>query len=160
MRKSNREIKEQEGLNAVLEKSGVCRLALNTPEGAPYIVPLNYGYEVSENGKLTLYFHCAKEGRKLDLIHKDSRCGFEMDCSHELETGELACQYTFYFESIIGTGMISIVEDNDERIHGLKVLMRHYGGEGKTIDERALALTTVLRLDAVSYCGKRHERKN
>jgi len=51
------------------------------------------------------------------------------------------------------------VEDSAERIHGLNVLMRHYGSNGKDFSEHALALTTVLRLDAAEYCGKRHKRK-
>jgi len=159
VRKSNREIKEQTELAAVLEKSQVCRVALNTPEGVLYIVPLNYGYEFNGDGKLTLYFHCANEGKKLDLIRRDDRCGFEIDCSHELQAGDLACEYTFYFESIIGSGSISIVEDDVGRMHGLNALMRHYGGEGKAFSEHSLTLTTVLRLDVAEYCGKRHARK-
>ena len=159
MRKSNREITNQAELNAVLEKCEVCRIAMNTPEGAPYIVPLTFGYEVGADGELTLYFHCANEGRKLDLLRRDSRCGFELDGSHELQLGELACDYAYHFESIIGSGKISVVTDSDERLHGLNVLMRHYGGEGKTFTEHALNLTTVLRLDVTEYCGKRHAKR-
>jgi len=160
MRKSNREIKDFSELTAVLQKGDVCRIALNTPDGFPYIVPLNYGYEYSSDGALTLYFHCANDGRKLDLIRGDARVGFEVDCSHELVSGDLACEYTFHFESIIGTGNISILCNHDERIHGLNVLMRHYGGEDKAFNDHALSLTTVLRLDVDNYCGKRHARRS
>lgn len=37
----------------------------------PYIIPLNYGYTY-EDGKLVIYFHCAKEGRKLDILKKNN----------------------------------------------------------------------------------------
>ena len=79
-----------------------------------------------------------------------------MDCSHQLLTGELACQYTMNFESIIGSGLIEIVSDPDERITGLNALMQHYSGRGDwSFDPKALAKTTVLRLKAVEFCGKR-----
>jgi nitroimidazol reductase NimA-like FMN-containing flavoprotein (pyridoxamine 5'-phosphate oxidase superfamily) len=133
----------------------VCRVAFNTLDGAPYIVPLNFGYEISESGILTIYFHGANEGRKLDLLNHDARVGFELDCAHELQSADLACKYTFRFESIIGSGNIAVLSDATERIHGLNVLMSHYGGDGKMFDESALAVTTVLRLDVAEYCGKR-----
>jgi len=34
----------------------------------PYIVPMNYGY-VYENEKLTLFFHGAKEGKKIGILN-------------------------------------------------------------------------------------------
>jgi len=156
MRKQNREIAQRSGILDVLEQAQVCRVALNTPEGGPYIVPLNYGYRLDEDGVLTLYFHCANEGRKLDLIRADGRCGFQLDCAHELRQGQTACDFTFYFQSIIGSGDIALVADEDERMRGLDALMRHYGGAGLGYKERALALTTVLKLTANEYCGKRH----
>lgn len=45
-------------------------------EGAPYVVPMNYGFALAPDGRLTLYLHCAAEGRKLDLLRRDARVGF------------------------------------------------------------------------------------
>lgn len=59
MRKANREIKDEQLMRQTLETADTCRLALNTG-GAPYIVPLSYGYTLEDN-RLTLYFHCADE---------------------------------------------------------------------------------------------------
>jgi len=36
----------------------------------PYIVPMNFGYEMAD-GALSLYFHCANEGRKINIIKKN-----------------------------------------------------------------------------------------
>lgn len=43
---------------------------------------MNYGFEY-ENGRLTLYFHCMKLGKKLDVIAKNNNVSFEMDCDRE-----------------------------------------------------------------------------
>lgn len=154
MRQDKREIKNLAELEDILQKCDTCRLALSD-DGQPYIVPLNYGYQLTD-GQLTLYFHCANDGRKLEIISRNNRSCFEMDCSHQLLTGELACQYTMNFESIIGSGLIETVSDPDEKIAGLNALMRHYSGRADwPFDPKALAKTTVLRLRAVEFCGKR-----
>ena len=70
MRRSDREITFIEEKLAVIEKNKVMRLAM-ADNGRPYVVPLNYGYTY-ENGTLTIYFHCAAEGRKIDILKTNS----------------------------------------------------------------------------------------
>ena len=60
MRRSDREIIDEQELLQVISECDVCRLALNDEE-VPYILPLNFGEEVSD-GRLYLYFHGAAEG--------------------------------------------------------------------------------------------------
>ena len=63
MRRKDREIQNTEDKIKIIEKCKYLRLGLSE-NNMPYIVPLNYGYSY-ENEKLTLYFHCAKEGKKI-----------------------------------------------------------------------------------------------
>jgi len=42
---------------------------------------MNFGMQVLE-GKITLYFHGATEGKKYELIRKNNKASFEMDCDH------------------------------------------------------------------------------
>ena len=63
----------------ILEKSDVCRISFAV-NNLPYIVTMNFGYRFA--GHLELYFHCAKKGRKLDLMRKNSLVCFEMDIDH------------------------------------------------------------------------------
>ena len=69
MRRKEREVTDIKEIREVLDSCKVCRLGI-ADEGGAYIVPLNYGYRL-EDGVLTLYFHGAKEGKKLDLIRKN-----------------------------------------------------------------------------------------
>ena len=82
MRRQDREITDWNEMVGVIDRCDVCRLALND-EGYPYILPLNFGAKVSEN-TVTLYFHGAMEGKKYELIARDNRVSFEMDCAHRL----------------------------------------------------------------------------
>ena len=153
MRKANREVKDTKELAAILQACDVCRIAFSDGQ-YPYVVPLNFGYEFGD--ALTLYFHCAKEGRKLDLMRSNPKVGFEMDCSHKLITGTAACDYTMNFESIIGYGVLSEVTELEDKIYGLDTVMKHYGFEGQpeykpSVFER----TAVLKLQVLSFTGKR-----
>ena len=81
MRRSDREIKDFDEIIEVINKCDVCRLAINDGD-YPYIVPMNFGLNI-EDGKVVLYFHCASEGKKLELLRKNNKVAFEMDCGHE-----------------------------------------------------------------------------
>lgn len=81
MRKAKREITDFDDIVSVMRRCDVCRLALNGADGTPYVVPLNFGLAVAEDA-LSLYFHSALEGQKMDLMKRDNRAAFEMDCGH------------------------------------------------------------------------------
>ena len=123
MRRKDRELTKKEELLSILDEADVCRLAIQTGK-APYIVPLNFGYSWDEN--LVLYFHSATEGRKLELLQKNSEVGFELDAGHELVTAELACNWGMKFKSIIGTGKIYFLDDEEEKARALSAIMRKY----------------------------------
>ncbi len=81
MRKKDREIKDAKELKEILQKADVCRIAFAV-DGVPYIVTMNFGYVWKDH--LTLYFHCAKEGKKLELTKRNNTVCFEMDTDHEI----------------------------------------------------------------------------
>ena len=66
MRRNDREITEFSEMTDVMKRCDVCRLALNDEDGYPYLLPLNFGMEETD-GRVTLYFHGAKEGKKYDV---------------------------------------------------------------------------------------------
>ena len=154
MRQKNREIKEFNEIIEVMKSCDVCRLALNDG-GYPYILPLNFGIEVVD-GKLNLYFHSALEGHKVDLIKKDNRASFEMDCRHQLQYKAEQGMCTFAFESIIGHGTIRMIDDENEKLQALKSLMDHYyPGENKYFNPAAIPRTAVYCLEVEHMTGKR-----
>ena len=82
MRRKDREITDRKKIDDMIRSCHCCRLGF-CDEGTAYIVPLNFGY-VSEEEKQVFYFHGAKEGRKLELIRKYHRAGFELDTAYQL----------------------------------------------------------------------------
>ncbi len=153
MRKMNREITDFNEILDVINRCDVCRIALNN-DGFPYIIPLNFGTNVT-NGKIILYFHSALEGLKVDLIKKDNRASFEMDCSHTLQYFEDKGYCTMAYESVIGYGRIRILSD-DEKNEALRKLMDHYHpGKDAYFNPDAISRTLVYALDVEQLTGKR-----
>jgi nitroimidazol reductase NimA-like FMN-containing flavoprotein (pyridoxamine 5'-phosphate oxidase superfamily) len=155
MRRKNREIESTGEKLAVLEKYRVCRLAM-TDGGMPYIVPLNYGYEYTD-GILRLYFHGAAEGKKIDILKKNPHVCFEIDGEGRLiDGGDNACRYSFAYESLIGSGAVSFLEDPVEKAYGLNILMKRQTGKGDFVfSESDLAKVCVYKLTVTSFTGKR-----
>ena len=157
MRRGDREITDKNEIIKIIDKCGVCRLALSN-NNIPYIVPINFGYEYVDN-TLILYFHCAKEGRKLDIIKENPAACFEFDCSHRVVPGEKANNYTMEYESVIGTGNITIVSDinSEEKSKALSLIMKKYAPE-KTFEFSGenINSVTILKLTVDNFTGKRN----
>lgn len=152
MRRSDREVKDMDSIIRIMEKCEVCRLAIND-EHVPYILPLNFGMEV-EDDRLILYFHGANEGKKYELIRKNNRVSFEMDCSHRLVTTAETASCTMEYESVIGDGYIEFVEDADKE-HALNRLMNQYHKEDFEYNKDVIPRTTVMKLIVEHITGKK-----
>jgi uncharacterized protein len=152
MRQAKREIIGLEALEAVIKQARICRLALYDVD-FPYIVPMNFGYT-----RGYLYFHCAREGKKLDLIRRNNRVGFEMEAVAELlPHPSLACAWASRFESVVGCGRARILNQADEQRHALDMLMRHASGQERLWKYPPQHLSQMLGIEVAieSMTGKR-----
>ncbi len=155
MRRQERAVTDTAEIDELIKRCDCCRLGI-TNGTEVYVVPLSFGY-IRDGKQHALYFHCAGEGRKLDMIAENARVGFEMDVLHGLVTAKSACGYSCYYESVIGSGSISVLSDEKEKLTGMAAVMRHYTGrEDWHFDEAALRHTTILRLDIDWLSAKRH----
>jgi hypothetical protein len=153
MRKKDREIEDAKELEEILQKADVCRIAFAV-DGTPYIVTMNFGYFWKD--KLILYFHCSKEGKKLELMKRNSTVCFEMDTDHELVEASIACDWGMKYRSIVGIGLLETVTDENEKKKGLDCIMDHYGFNGKKeYAQNVLNMTEVLRLTVTAFTGKK-----
>jgi len=144
MRRSDKEINNPEEIDAILQASPVCRIAM-AAGGHPYIVPVNFA--VSNR---RLYFHCAKSGKKIDMLRNNPLVCFEADIPGELVHGETACSWGMKYKSVIGFGRAYFIEGADEKKQALDILMKKYSGR----DAFAYADDT---LDKVCVIGIRIE---
>lgn len=152
MRRKDREVTNEQELLQILSECKVCRVAVQDEAGL-YIVPLNFGYRYQQK-KLTLYFHSAKEGRKVRAFAQNPKIAFETDCGHKLIEGNNACEYGYAFKSIIGSGQISIVDNPEEKKTALAELMKHQTGKNFEFDDSMAGSVLVYKVDVENFTGK------
>lgn len=153
MRRTDKQITGLDGIIEILNDCRVCRIGLSF-ENMPYIVPMNFGFELAEE-KLVLYFHCAREGKKIDVIMKNPKACFEMDTAHELIESDNPCNYGFKYKSLIGFGNVEFIESKAEKELALNFIMKkHTGNFDYKFNDNAVNLTTVFKIETTEYTAK------
>jgi nitroimidazol reductase NimA-like FMN-containing flavoprotein (pyridoxamine 5'-phosphate oxidase superfamily) len=150
MRRKDREITDREAIDSILNEAEICRIAM-CRENVPYVVPVNFGYD----GK-KLYFHCAKEGRKIDFIKANETVCFEAETKTEIVKGEDACSCSMKFLSAIGMGKARLIEDTSEKVKALDVIMSKYSPDiSFQFKESALNRLAVVEIEVTEISGKK-----
>ena len=116
-------------------------LAVSGDDGYPYALPMDF-YLDEENGRL--YFHCAREGHKLDAIRRSDKVSFcVMDEGFRRE-GEWALN----IQSVIVFGRLRIVEDRAKALDMVRRLgLKYYPNAEDVEKEMQQAADRVLCLE-------------
>lgn len=147
MRRFKQEISEQECIDTLKEQPrGV--LAVHGEDGYPYAFPMDYIYM---NEKL--YFHCAKEGHKLDAIAADNRVSFCVMDEGFRKDGDWALN----IRSIVIFGRVKRIDDADETLKVVRQLGLKYYPTAESVEEeirKAIARVQILELSIDHMTGK------
>ena len=134
----------------ILERGTSGVLALAGDGGWPYAVPLSYAFDGEK-----LYFHCAREGHKLDAIRREARASFCVVDRDDVKPAE----YTSYFRSVIIFGRVRVLEDKAQKRAAIELLARRYFPEDSAENrrraiEREWAGLCMLEMDIEHMSGK------
>lgn len=134
----------------ILERNTSGVLSLLGEEGYPYGVPLSY---VLAGDKI--FFHCAKEGHKIDAIRNCEKASFCVIDQDKIISEE----YTTYFRSVIAFGRVRILENDEEKRNAIRILAGKYSGDQGTegIDReigKSFANLCMLQFDMEHLTGK------
>lgn len=154
MRRKDREVKDLAEIEQIIAGCKVCHIAM-AEEGKPYLVPMNFGYELKE-GILTLYFHSAREGKKIDVLKANGNVWFEM-C---IEGGpvyakDIPCNSGFYYQSVMGSGKAEFVTDVQEKCKGLSLLMKQIVNAEVDFNEAQADMVSVIKIVSKDFTGKK-----
>ena len=74
--------------------------------------------------------------------------GFEIDGNYSLLESEVACDFSATFQSIVGTGKLSLIENDNEKIIGLNTIMKQTTSKDEWYySNEMLDAVAVYRLD-------------
>jgi nitroimidazol reductase NimA-like FMN-containing flavoprotein (pyridoxamine 5'-phosphate oxidase superfamily) len=154
MRRKDREIADRGEIDALLAAAKVCRVAFAV-DGEPYLVPLSPGYDPEAQA---LYFHTAKEGRKVDCVAANPRVCFEVEGRVEIKAGDdRGCSWGVRYESVVGTGTIVEVTAAEDRENALRCIMDQQAGASRPwqFAPKMVDATRVWKLTIDGVTGKR-----
>lgn len=152
MRRSDKELKDKDTIQWILKEAQVCRIAL-CDDNKPYIVPMSFGFKDNY-----IYLHSASEGKKIDILNKNSNVCFEVDIQNELVKSEIACNWGMKYYSVIGSGKAYFVEDMDEKRKILDIIMQKYDKtdlKSFEYSEKSLNKTLVIKVELTEITGKK-----
>ena len=112
MRRKDRERDRQFALD-VIDRCEYGVAALATAGDTPYCIPLSLVREGEE-----LYFHCALEGTKLDILRKNPR----VCISFVAENVAAMDEFTTYFQSAVVVGTAYEITEDAKRIAALRLI--------------------------------------
>ncbi|WP_195283399.1 pyridoxamine 5'-phosphate oxidase family protein [Harryflintia acetispora] len=148
MRRRDRALPEDEA-QKILRECEYASFCTVGADGAPYSVPVS---PVLLQG--AVYFHCAKQGQKLDNIARDPRVS--LCCVGK--TRLLPEEFSTLFESAVVTGRASMVEDEAQKVEVLRAICQKYAASNMHNFEREVALslhrTGICKIEIESVTGK------
>ena len=153
MRRQERQITDEAELKEILSQGRYAVIAM-CRGGEPYIVTLSYGYDEAQNA---LYFHTAHAGLKIDFIQQNPNvCATILE---DLGYTQNACAHAY--RSVVLFGKITLIEDAEQKKHGVAVILNHLEEKPDTIRERVLKSDSVyntiavLKLEIARMTGKK-----
>jgi uncharacterized protein len=150
MRKTEDEIKDREEIESIIKQAQVCRVAFYDGQ-TPYIVPMNFGYKDN-----CLYFHCATEGKKLDIIRQNDKVCFELDIEDQIvKTAGSLCSWSSKYRSVIGFGKAFITNNWQEKSAALNIITQHYGADHHDFSEKEVERLSIIKVEIASMTGKK-----
>lgn len=153
MRRKDREVTDMNEIGKILDLCKTCHVAMQD-EKELYLVPLSYGYELKE-GWLTLYFHSAKEGRKLDIWKNNPNVCFEICCEGEPVHADTPCNSGYYYSSVIGYGRVEFITETEQKCRALSVMFAHQAGKHIEFTEEQANTVCVYKIVSSRFTGKR-----
>ncbi len=139
-RRKDKEIADEEELRRILRQGKYATIGMASGD-EPYVVSLSYGYDEARS---RLYFHCAREGRKMEIAKRNPNV-----CATVIEDlGYIPGKCDHDYSSLVIRGTLRAVEGLEEKKRGMDVLLRHLEGDPDPIKARTLpgeARVRVLR---------------
>lgn len=148
MRRKDREMDREFAL-AVADKCEYAVLAMTDGEGAPYCIPVT----IARDGE-KIYFHSAKAGTKAELLRDHPQVC--MSCVGD--TCRVPEEFTTKYESAVLRGTARQVEDDETKIHALRLICQRHAAAGMAnfddAIQRSLSRTAIWEIQITDITGK------
>jgi hypothetical protein len=154
IRRREKEIKDRGEMIAVLEEAKFVTIAM-CKDNEPYLVTLSHGYDRENN---CIYFHCAKEGKKIDILKGHNRVWGQA----LIDKGyvQQACDHMYATTQF--KGRVVFIENPEEKTYALEVMIKALDDDpekviGAQLSEESISKVQIGRIDVEYMSGKKSE---
>jgi len=155
LRRKEKEIGDPVEMRGILAGTRYITVAM-CRENEPYLATLSHGYDEERNA---IYFHCAREGKKVEILRANDRVwGQAID-----DRGYVQGKCDHLFASVQFGGRVRFVEDAEEKRRALGVMIRQLEREpekvlAEQVTDAAVRKVCIGRIDIEFMSGKRSLR--
>ena len=152
IRRKEKAIDSEDEMISILENSKYITIAM-CQNDEPYLATLSHGYDREHN---CIYFHCAREGKKVDILSQHNVVWGQAIEDHGYVEG--SCDHLYATTQFMGR--VSFIEDLKEKEHALTVMINSLEPNPKKvideqITEKSLRRVNIGRIDIDYMSGKK-----
>jgi len=138
IRRKDKAITDIREMRKILRTAQYVTLAMCSND-EPYLVSLSHGYDEERN---CIYFHCAKEGKKIDILKANNLVWGQAIADHGYVQG--ACDHLYATTQF--RGRVTFVEDIEDKEHALRVMIESLDDNAEEIIEKQLTPESIQRV--------------
>ena len=155
LRRKDKEITDEAEVKAILREAKHVTVAMSLGD-EPYLATLSHGYDEARN---CVYFHCAREGKKVEILRANPRVWGQTLLDDGYQQG--SCDHLYRTAQF--HGRVTFVEDQAEKEHALGVMIRRLDDDperimAEQITPHSTGRILVGRIDIDHLSGKRADR--
>ena len=147
----NKVIASKEEMEAVIRKCQTCCISMVDPEGKPYVIPMNYGFQDD-----VVFFHGAQKGKKVDVLQHQQDVCIVFSTDHQLRyvNEEVACSWSMRYRSVIVYGKAEFVDDLKDKVDCLNIIMANYSDRSFEYNDPAVREVMVFKVKVQKMDGR------
>lgn len=150
-------ISDQTEIEAIINGCEICFVGINEKDAAPYLLPMNFGYQNNE-----IYLHSAPYGKHLELLKKDNRISITFCLVEKLvyQHVNVACSYRMDSRSVVCNGIVTFIEDLKEKEMVLNLIMKKFSDKEFSYSLPAINNVKVWKLKIEKITAKAFGQKS
>lgn len=155
IRRKEKEITDKKEMLAVLDEAKYIVVAM-CRDNEPYLATLSHGYDRERN---CIYFHCAKQGKKVDILSEQNIVWGQALVDRGYVQG--ACDHLYVTTQF--RGKVAFVENSDEKRHALEVMIYALEDHPQKVleaqvNEKSIQDVQIGRIDIEFMSGKKSDK--
>ncbi len=155
MRRKDKQIKDLDEIHKIISEQKHLTIAL-CKGSKPYLVTMNYGFDKEE---FCFYFHCAKEGKKIDYLKSNPSVYGQI----LVDRGYVSGEYDYNYRTVQFSGEVEFLESKEEKINALILLLKQVEENPEPIIERLkknkdLNSVSIGKIKVFDYSGKEYNK--